>query len=436
MSLARERGTRVYEFYRALTYAFTPLVRLHFRWRRFRGLEHQTRWPERFGFPSLPRPPGRLIWFHAVSLGEGMAALPLIKRCICERSDLNVLMTTTSTSAFEIMKNQLPRQAVYQFAPLDLPTAIDAFLGYWKPDAIVLMESELWPNLVMSASRGGIMLALVNARISSKSLKRWSISVVYPLISLMLSKFALIIPLSKVEAEHFQLLQAPPLVIEECHTTSTIAESLKYLLIQLDHRRVWMASSIHKGEEEVMLGAHNVLVQSHPDTVTILVPRQPQHGREIAVALRKQGLNVALRSADDKLFPGTNVYVVDTLGELRYFYKLAPIAVVGGSFLPGLKGHNVSEAAAAGCAVLTGPHIAHFSHMVLSMQKLNPLSIVQVNDRMELEKTLMQLFSDTDALEARRLAARQTFEALSREVVSHVWKMLFENVIQKALNLR
>ncbi|KAL6988324.1 hypothetical protein U1Q18_014075 [Sarracenia purpurea var. burkii] len=149
--------------------------------------------------------------------------------------------------------------------------------------------------------------------------------------------------------------------------------------------------------------------------------------------LQKEGVSVALRSRDYKLMPGTNIYVVDTLGELRGFYGLTPIAVIGGSFFPDLTGHNISEAAAAGCAVLTGHHVGHFAHMVLEMQRLNPLSVLQVSGKLELEKALHELFRNKTILEARRAAARQAFHALSNGVIENVWNLLDFHVFRKSL---
>lgn len=151
--MRRERGKLVYKIYRALTYGLSPLIHLHLRWRKFRGLEHPLRWRERLGFPSFPRPPGPLLWFHAVSLGEGMCAIPVIKCCVERRPDVTVLMTTTTTSAFEVIKHQLPNNVIYQFSPIDTPAAIDAFLCYWNPNAVILIESELWPNLIIGAAK-------------------------------------------------------------------------------------------------------------------------------------------------------------------------------------------------------------------------------------------------------------------------------------------
>ncbi|XP_024186970.1 probable 3-deoxy-D-manno-octulosonic acid transferase, mitochondrial isoform X2 [Rosa chinensis] len=439
--MAATKGKVVYNIYRALSHGLSPFLYLHLHLRKLRGLEHPLRWPERLGRPSLPRPPGPLLWFHAVSLGEGMSAIPVIKECIQRRPDLTILMTTTTSSAFEVIRKRLPTSVIHQFAPIDTPSAMDTFLGHWKPNAIVIMESELWPNLIIGASEKGIMLVLLNARVSTKSFKRWSGPVLLPLISLMLSKFSLIAPLSTMQAIHFQLLHAPPFVInfsvvEEFDMCEGEIRSIEDLTVHLAHRQVWMASSIHKGEEEVILGIHKVLMQEYPDLFTIIVPRHPQHGKEIADKLWREGHGVALRSQHDKLVGGTNILVVDTLGELRHLYRLTPVAVIGGSFFPSLSGHNISEAAAAGCAILTGPHVGHFSSMVLEMQRLNPLSVLQVSGGLELEEALRKLLSDVKILEEHRLAAKQVYHALSSGIVGNVWKLLDFHILQRDLNLK
>ncbi|KAJ6796807.1 putative 3-deoxy-D-manno-octulosonic acid transferase, mitochondrial [Iris pallida] len=436
-----EWGRVAFRLYRAATLLATPAASVFIRWRRFRGLEHRTRWPERFGRPSSPRPPGPLLWFHAVSLGEGLAAIPVIKHCILQAPHFSVLMTTTTTSAFEVIKDQLPNGVIYQFSPIDTPKAVDNFLAYWKPSAIFLMESELWPNLIISASEKEIPVALLNARMSLKSFRRWSRPVALSLISLMLSKLSLIASLSTVEAIHFQLLQAPPLIINftadlkyavgDFDLSENENRNIEDLKRQLTGRPAWMAASIHKGEEEVMLWVHKKLMEVYPEMVTILVTRHPQHGEQISQALKRQGVNVALRSRNDIVSPSTSIYVVDTLGELRTLYRVTPIAVIGGSFLPDLAGHNISEAAAAGCAVLTGPHMGHFSRMITEMRCSDPLSVVQVGDRMELLKVLNQLLSNPQVLEAHQISAKQSFLAVSSGVVQSVWNLINSNVLSK-----
>ncbi|ONM36326.1 putative 3-deoxy-D-manno-octulosonic acid transferase mitochondrial [Zea mays] len=191
---ASRGGWALYELYRTTSRVAAPAVLL---WRRLQGLEHPTRWPERLGRPSAarPRPGSPLVWFHAVSLGEGMAALPIVRHCVRLRPGLPVLFTTTTLSSSEVIMDLLPDGVIYQFAPLDCPTAIDSFIGYWKPSLVLLLESELWPNLIMSAAAKGIAVALLNARISLKSFNHWSMPLMFPLVSLMLSKLSLVVPL-------------------------------------------------------------------------------------------------------------------------------------------------------------------------------------------------------------------------------------------------
>uniref|UniRef100_A0A1D1ZIX7 lipid IVA 3-deoxy-D-manno-octulosonic acid transferase n=1 Tax=Anthurium amnicola TaxID=1678845 RepID=A0A1D1ZIX7_9ARAE len=440
----RRCGSAAFALYRAAMYAACPLVYLLVRWRRLRGLEHPVRWRERLGEPSSPRPPPGtpLIWFHAVSLGEGLAAVPVIRHCVQQRPDIAVLMTTTTASAFEVIKDRLPNCVIHQFAPLDTSAAVNNFLGYWNPYAIFLMESELWPNLILSAAEKGIALALLNARISIRSFKLWSEPLARSLISLMLSKFSLIAPLSTIEGIRFQLLQAPPFIIN-------FAGDLKYavgdfdvpekelilledLKLQVANRPVWMASSIHNGEEEVVLEVHKEIMKKYPNIVTIIVPRHPLHGRQIALALQQQGICTVLRSSFERISPSTAIYIVDTLGELRTLYRVTPIAVVGGSFLPELAGHNLAEAAAAACAVLTGPHVGHFSHMIREMLRLEHLSVWQVAGKQELSEALDNLLGDTRTLEARRTAAKEAFSALSTGIVRNVWELITVNVLKES----
>lgn len=207
---------------------------------------------------------------------------------------------------------------------------------------------------------------------------------------------------------------------------------LEELQEQLKHRKVWVASSLHRGEDKIMLRVHKVLKEIYPDMLTIIVPRHPELGQEIALELKRKGISVALRSHSDKLSLGTKIYVVDTLGELREIYRFTPIAVIGGSFLPGLAGHNISEAAIAGCAVLTGHYLGHFNHMVQEMQRLNPSSVLQVSGDMLVE-ALVELLSDAKLLEARCAAAKQAYHALSSGVVENIWSLIQFHILDKSM---
>ncbi|KAJ1286293.1 hypothetical protein BS78_03G342400 [Paspalum vaginatum] len=430
---AARGGHALYELYRAASRAAGPAVLL---WRRLQGLEHPTRWPERLGRPSAarPRPGSPLVWFHAVSLGEGMAALPVVRHCARLHPGLPVLLTTTTLSSFEVIKDLLPDGVIYQFAPLDCPDTIDSFIGYWKPSLVLLMESELWPNLIMSAAAKGIAVALLNARMSMKSFNYWSVPLGLPLVALMLSKLSLVVPLSTIQAVRFQLLHTPPGIVHfagdlkyavgNVNAGVNEVNKIKDLQQQFSNRPLWMAASIHRGEEEVVLRVHDELIKLYPTLILVLVPRHPQDCKNFSLALKKRKLNFVLRSTKELVHANTRVYMVDTLGELRMLYRVTPIAVIGGSFLPGLAGHNISEAAAAGCAVMTGPHVGHFYHMLVEMWQINHLAVKQVAGESELLQTLKELLGDVKTLGERQRAAKDSFSIMSDGVVNRVWNLV------------
>lgn len=436
------RGSRAVALYQALTSAASPLLLLHLFWRRHRGLEHSLHWPERLGRASLPRPPGPLLWFHAVSVGEAMAAIPVIKHCILMRPSLNILLTTSTVTSYFVLQQILPNGVLCQFAPIDTPAAAERFLAHWHPEAGIFMESELWPNLLLIASLKGMFLALLNARMSSKSFEWWSFPVARPLVTEMLSKFCLILPLSTKEAVRYQILGAPPTIVH-------FAGNLKYAVGAVDDfshanaqvsqlkaalcsRCVWIAASTHPGEEEVIASVHVDLKQSFPNLITIIAPRHPERGHEITMKLQQQGLQVARRSHGDNVFSTTDIYVADTIGELRLLYQVSWVAFIGGSLFKGMAGHNLAEAAAASCAVITGPHIGHFSQMLSDFQKISPLSMKQVSGKDELLRTLQFLLSDSSILQACREAARQASVVCARGVISKVWRYLELFVVSPA----
>ncbi|XP_078153390.1 KDO transferase A isoform X1 [Carex rostrata] len=446
------RGRLAYEIYRAVTRAAAPALYYLVEWRRRRRWWRKQGNAEKvpFAAPGV-RPPGTpLVWVHAVSLGEALAALPLVRHhysLSVPTSSFVILMTTTTFSAFEVVKDLLPDGVIFQMAPIDTPAAVERFIGYWDPCAILLIESELWPNLILYAAQKGIKLGLLNARMSRKSFMRWSTPLALPLISLMLSKFSLIAPLSNTEALRYQLLGASPTIIH-------FASDLKYavgdyeikekerktilddLMDQISNRPTWLAASIHSGEEQVMIQAHNELIKIFPELLLILVTRHPQDGYRTGLELKRQEVNVAIRSKKEAISPSTCIYVVDTLGELRVLYRASGVAVIGGSFLPGLCGHNVSEAAAAACAILTGPHVGHFHHMLMEMRQINPFSVKQVKGLKELVEGLKMLLGDENVRKKHQKAAKESFEIMSKGVVHSVWYLVSNFVLQsvKPLN--
>ncbi len=346
--------------YRGVSAALSPLAGPLLRWRARAGKEEAPRLGERFGVASASRPAGPLVWLHGASVGEARVLLALIAALGEARPDLNFLITTgTTTSAADIAAAPRPR-LIHQYAPLDTPAAAKRFLAHWRPDLGVFVESELWPNLLRSAKDSGVKLALVNARLSEKSLANWgrfAASAAYLLAcydrifavdratAVGLSRFT---P-TRVEAIGNLKLAAPAPRVDEPFLAKLRAES--------GGRRLWLAASTHDGEEEIALAAH-ALLPRETRPLLIIAPRHPVRGEAIAALAggaprRSQGAGIG----------EGGVYVCDTIGELGALFTLAPVTLMGGSLLPTLRGHNPIEPAKVGSAILSGPFVQSFADL-------------------------------------------------------------------------
>eukprot|EP00850_Spirogloea_muscicola_P012831 SM000084S23167 [mRNA] locus=s84:517007:521095:- [translate_table: standard] len=449
-----------YGVYRALTAAAGPFLALGLRLQAaVEPTKARPAWwaDERLGRASLPRPPGPLAWFHAVSLGEGMAAVALIQRCRERLPALDVLLTTSTMGAWSVLHKLLPSGTLLQFAPIDTPAAVRAFLEHWRPNALVLVESELWPNLVVMTASQQIPMALVNARMSPRSFRNWRAAAASrSIVSLMLASFSLILPLDTVEAVRLQLLGARPHSIRFAgdlkYTTTELLSQVNPAAARVKKeqfkqqlrpamRKSWLAASTHSGEEEIVAQVHERLSVKVPGLLTVIAPRQPERGHNIAKALLSRGLRVARRSMQQPVTSATDIYLVDTLavtvvaGELQLLYAEVAVAFVGGSLLPHCRGHNLAEAAAAGCAVLTGKHVGHFSSMIATLQRLDPLSLLQVSDAEELEDALQMLLSDIEALHSRQAAARAAASSVASKILDSVCEALESATLKSIVGL-
>ena len=348
--------------YRAATTAALPVIDL-LLWRRAaQGKEDRARIDERRGIPSLERPPGRLVWLHAASIGEAQSILRLVERLLHDRPDLSALVTTGTVTSAELLAHRLPARALHQFVPVDRAPWIRRFLDHWRPDAAFWVESELWPNLLLEAQARGIPLALVNARISEKSHAAWRRA---PATARrLLDAFDTILAQDAAIADRLRDLGATRVIVSgnlKAAAAALPAEADALLALQdaFADRPLWLAASTHPGEETMVGAAHRHAAASRPGLLTVLAPRHPQRGAAIADELTAADLRVARRSADEPVTAETDIYLADTTGELGLFYRLAPLAFVGGSLVPH-GGQNMLEAAQLGCAILHGPHVANF----------------------------------------------------------------------------
>ena len=340
--------------YNVLTHILQPLAPLLLRQRTAQGKEDVTRRSERLGIASRARPEGRLVWVHGASVGESLSALPLIEKLMVD--GFRVLMTSGTVTSATLLAQRLPPGAVHQYVPLDVPGAVTRFLDHWRPEAAIFVESEIWPNLIRAASARGVRLALVNARMSEKSAQGWARAPA--MAAALLGTFDLCLAQDEEIAARFRALgtrgvtvvgslkaDAPPLGAD--------AQALAALQAAIGARPVLLAAQTHEGEDETILPAHDLLRAQFPDLLTIIVPRHPARGADIAMLCGPRG--AARRAAGEKITDATAVYVADTLGELGLFYRLAPFCFLGATLVP-KGGHNPLEPAILNCAVLAGPH--------------------------------------------------------------------------------
>ena len=352
--------------YRWATIMLGPVARMFLRRRASRGKEDLTRLEERFGWASIPRPQGHLVWVHAASVGESLSVLPLVVRMLEVLPRAHILFTTGTLTSARLLKDRLPDQAFHQFVPIDHPVSVRRFLDYWLPDMAIWVESELWPNLLRETHLRNISTVLVQGRMSRKSYLHWRR--VRNLIAPVLKGFDRILVQTREDAVRFQNLGAvSPVITGSLKYASSLLRVDEEQLRSLEHavgsRPLWLAASIHPGEFELVCQAHLRLRPRFSDLLTIVVPRHPSSVKELVGCLKSYDLKFSQRSTGGQPSRDTDVYVADTMGELGLFYRLSRQALIGGSFIEH-GGQNPLEAIQLNCAVITGPSMFNFAEVV------------------------------------------------------------------------
>lgn len=362
--------------YRLAGRAAVPLLPFALSWRARRGKEDRARLGERFGRASLPRPLGRLAWVHAASVGETNAVLPLVEKMT--EAGIAVVFTSVTVTSAGIAATRLPRGAFHQFAPIDAPPLIGRFLDYWRPDFALFAESELWPATIVRLTASGIPQILVNARLSERSFRGWQrFSGVARSI---FGRIPLCLAQSAQDAERYEVLGAPKVIVTgnlkfDAPVPDVDADMLADFRAALVGRPVWVAASTHDGEEAIVAEVHRRLSDHFPNLLTIIVPRHPERGDAVRTDLAAKGFAAAQRSRGESVGEKIGIYVADTLGEMGLFYRLAPIAFLGGSLVPH-GGQNPIEPIRLGCAVLHGPHVHNFSDIFAAIDEAVPASAI------------------------------------------------------------
>ena len=383
--------------YTLLFHLGLPLVALRLWLRARKAPAYRQRIGERFavGLPAMQRGG---IWVHAVSVGESIAAAPMIRALLAQYPGLPVTVTCMTPTGSERIKAVFASEPRIQhcYLPYDLPWAAGRFLDHVQPRLGIIMETELWPNHIHQCARRNIPVVLANARLSERSARGYArfAGLTRPMLAAM-SWFAV---QTEAEARRFRDLGARP----EC---VAVTGSIKFDLSidpqlpeqaaqlreqwQATGRPVWIAASTHAGEDESVLAAHRQLLSSHPDALLILVPRHPERFNSVHELCQQQGFTTVRRSSGQVVTPDTSVLLGDTMGELLFLYALADSAFVGGSLVPN-GGHNLLEPAALAKPVLSGPHLFNFLEIAALLRQAGALE--EVGDPVALAMAVQRLF--------------------------------------------
>ncbi|KND20004.1 3-deoxy-D-manno-octulosonic acid transferase [Pannonibacter phragmitetus] len=403
-----------------------PVLKLLHASRVRAGKEDPARRGERFGMASLPRPQGRLVWLHAASVGETNSVLPLIERLTGEGA--SVLLTTVTRTSAEIAAQRLPQGAFHQYAPFDAPQLVRRFLAHWQPDLALVVESEIWPGTFARLARTGIPLAIINGRMSARSGAKWEKSrafgrAVFGCVSLCLAQ-------SEADAARYRKLgvadvRSPGNLKFDAAPPLADPAAVAALSAQMAGRPLWLAASTHPGEDEIVLAAHKHLAERFPGLLTLLMPRHPVRGGDIAALAAGAGFKAAQRSCGAFPAADLDVYIADTLGEMGLFLRLAPAVFLGGSFAP-VGGHNPVEPAQLGVPLVTGPLVANARAVYRDLWDAQ--AAVRVDDPAELGPAIARLLADEPgrkAMAARAFAVAEAGAGALDRTLEHLRPLLY-----------
>lgn len=376
-----------------------PIIILRLIWRGLKAPAYWQRWSERFGKTPLLSQHQQVIWIHAVSVGEVEACRPLVAAIQSEFPEHQLLITTMTPTGSDRVRQVFNTSVTHCYLPYDLPFAIKRFLDHTKPAFGIIMETELWPNLLSICHQRDIPMILANARMSDRSTKGYAHF--SKLTQTMLNSLQLIAAQSDHDRQNFQKLGAD---IKKVHAVG----NLKYeIMLSPDlieqaaamrnlwdpQRPVWIAASTHEGEEQIVLNASRQIRSQFPNVLLIIVPRHPERFDRVTALSQRAGFKTLRRSEHRPCPSDINVLIVDTMGELPLFYAASDVAFVGGSLIPH-GGHNLLEPAALGRTIITGPHFFNFKG--ITQQFLDADAAIMVTDTESLAQEVISLLKSRD----------------------------------------
>lgn len=385
--------------YSQLIRLLLPFILIRLWWHGRRAPALRNNWTQRLGL--VPRADGAVVWVHAVSVGETIAAAPMIRRLLARNPAVTILMTAMTDTGLAQARKMFGEQVQYAYAPYDTPGSIRRFLNRVNPRILVIMETEIWPNMIRQSRSRGVPVFLVNARLSERSARGYER--IRSLAAPIMQSISWVAAQAEKDAERFRRIGVAPAKVAvtgsvkfDVEIPDDVRAASQALRHSLAGRPAWIAGSTHGGEDEQLLAAHRKVLQSHPDALLILVPRHPDRFDSVADKAVREGFVLARRSQGDDP-AGAQVYLGDTMGELMMLYGAGDMAFVGGSLIE-RGGHNPLEPAGWGIPVFSGPHIFNFETIYQRLLDGNGVKLVADAD--ELAAHLSSLFSDDREREA------------------------------------
>ena len=385
-------------FYSVVFYLIIPFVLLRLLWRSIKAPDYRQRWRERFACYDKNFPQG-VIWFHAVSVGEAEALFPLVRRLLQQFPQAKFLITTTTPTGSARVRAVLGQTVEHVYLPYDTPSAVSRFMLCFKPVLVVIMETEIWPNLFTYCGDNNIPLYVINARLSEKSVRGYQ--KIPTLIHPVIANVKCVAAQTQEDAERFIAIGAKPGQVRtvgnikfDLEIPEDIVKEGKRLKTSVFNGRfVWLVASTHKGEEQIFLDVYKEIKPNIPELLLLIVPRHPERFAEVGTLCKQNVLAVVTRTSKQSCNLDTDVYLADTMGELKMLYAAADVAFIGGSMVP-VGGHNLLEAAAIGVPVLFGPYMAYFKE--IANKVLANKVAVQCHDKTAIVKAIQSLYSDVD----------------------------------------
>ena len=376
----------IFRIYKLITKIIRPLMYPFFIYRLFKNKEEKGKYAERRGFSSNVRPNGSLIWIHAASVGEALSSIPLIEELKKLSPKIKIIITTGTKTSKEVIIKKNIDGVIHQYAPWDIESFCLNFLNFWQPDMAIFLESEIWPNLLNETNNKSIPICLINARITDRTFKNW---LKFPkTIEYLLSFFSILIAQDEFSKAKLEKLGAKNIFVygnlkNDSKKLIYDIEGLKKYDDFFKEKDVLVLASTHEGEEINIVNKFSELLKDLPNLFLVIAPRHPDRRADIIKILKKSYFThkeFILRSSNDYLNENKKIFILDTIGELGYFYEKSNAVILGGAF-ENFGGHNPIEPALFNNAIFTGPNFFNFKDEYSGLLKAGGAKIISdMND--------------------------------------------------------